>query len=143
MSNIVAKANRPAYLANVLSIAKIGGNVAPPPVSAPAEEEAETQVEADAESVPDVKSVPEVESAAQEVETVVGTEKLEEESPGDAEPTPEKRDSVSDPMPRAVTVRTTRYIHGCAVSTGLTVNGVDPIGTRDALKIMGKAGRRL
>ena len=43
--------------------------------------------------------------------------------------------------PDAVTVRTTHYVHGCAVSTTLTVDGVDPIGTRDAMKIIRQAGR--
>ena len=41
----------------------------------------------------------------------------------------------------AVNVSTTEYIHGCAVSTNLTVSGVDPIGTRDAMRLIGKAGR--
>ena len=45
--------------------------------------------------------------------------------------------------PDSVTVRTTHYVHGCAVSTTLTVDGVDPIGTRDAMKIIRQAGRRL
>ncbi len=42
----------------------------------------------------------------------------------------------------AVDVNTTEYIHGCAVSTKLTVSGVDPIGTRDAMKIIERAGRK-
>ncbi len=43
----------------------------------------------------------------------------------------------------AVTVKTTRYVHGCAVSTTLSVDGVDPIGPREAMKIIRKAGRQL
>ena len=49
-------------------------------------------------------------------------------------------DSGSDD---AVRVETTEYIHGCGVSTPLTVDGVDPIGSRDAMRIIQKAGRSL
>ncbi|MBT3293713.1 MAG: TerB family tellurite resistance protein [Verrucomicrobia bacterium] len=43
--------------------------------------------------------------------------------------------------PDAVTVTTTHYLHGCAVSATLSVDGVDPIGTRDAMRIIRKAGQ--
>jgi len=41
----------------------------------------------------------------------------------------------------AVTVKVTRYVHGCAISANATVNGVDPEGTREALKIVRKAAK--
>ncbi|NQU40133.1 MAG: hypothetical protein HQ523_09285 [Lentisphaerae bacterium] len=44
--------------------------------------------------------------------------------------------------PDSIMVRTTEYIHGCAVSTTLSVNGVDPIGEREAMKVIRKAGRK-
>jgi uncharacterized tellurite resistance protein B-like protein len=40
------------------------------------------------------------------------------------------------------TVRQTHYIHGCAVSSTAKVDGVDPVGTREALKIIRKAAKR-
>ena len=39
------------------------------------------------------------------------------------------------------TVRQTHYIHGCAVSSTAKVDGVDPVGTREALKIIQKAAK--
>jgi len=42
----------------------------------------------------------------------------------------------------AITIRTTNYIHGCAVSSTATVDGIDPVGIRDALKIVRKAAHR-
>lgn len=45
--------------------------------------------------------------------------------------------------PDATTITTTHYIHGCALSATLSTSGVDPIGTRDALKIIHKASRRV
>ena len=39
------------------------------------------------------------------------------------------------------TVRQTHYIHGCAVSSTAKVDGVDPVGTREALKIIRKAAK--
>jgi hypothetical protein len=42
----------------------------------------------------------------------------------------------------ATPVRTTRYVHGCAVSTRVYATGVDPIGDQDALRVIQKASRR-
>jgi uncharacterized tellurite resistance protein B-like protein len=42
----------------------------------------------------------------------------------------------------SVTIKTTDYIHGCPVARTVIVDGIAPIGTRDALKIIRKAGRK-
>ncbi len=39
----------------------------------------------------------------------------------------------------STTVKETHYVHGCAVTSTATVEGVDPVGSRDALKIVRKA----
>jgi hypothetical protein len=42
----------------------------------------------------------------------------------------------------SVTIKTTDYIHGCPVAKTVTVDAIAPIGIRDALKIIRKAGRK-
>ncbi len=44
--------------------------------------------------------------------------------------------------PDAVTLKTTRYVHGCPVSSSVTTDGIDPVGSRAALLIIRKAAKR-